>query len=507
MFMKTGIVYIAGAGPGDLGLVTQKAIECLSAADVIIYDHLVNDKLLDYAAPQAEKIYAGKTSQAHEMEQEEINHLMVTKARSGKTVVRLKGGDPLVFGRGGEEMEALNENGIIFEVIPGLSSVTAVPSFAGIPLTHRGIASSFTVITGHENEQKISSSLCWEKLSTGADTLVFVMAMHNLPQIIANLIKHGRHPSTPVAVIENGTTPQQKTVISTLQDIENEVREHQLKPPSIIVVGQVVKLGNKLNWISKRPLFGKKVLVTRATHQANELSRQLIEKGARPVEFPTINIRPTANTGEIENTIKQLQKYQWVVFTSVNSVDIFFQHLNRLKLDARSFFNVNIGVIGPATCKRLESKGLNPDFIPDEYTSQGIISLFRKLDITGKRILLPRSNLADNELAAGLEALGAIVDQVTIYETMPVSNNSSSLIDILTKDKIDIVTFISSSAVTNFIKITGNTNTFHNITIACIGPKTAETAERVGLTVNISAATHTIPGLVSAIEEYFIKEI
>jgi uroporphyrinogen III methyltransferase/synthase len=498
---------LVGAGPGDPGLISEKGLQCLSQADVIIYDRLVDERLLGAAPLEAERIYVGKSTKEHTREQGEINQLLVEKARDGNTVVRLKGGDPFVLGRGGEEAEALADRSIPFEVVPGASSAVAVPAYAGIPVTHRNLASSFAVFTGHENTSQASSSIDWEKLTKGVDTLVFLMGMENLPIIVGKLLEYGRPPDTPVAVIKNGTQPEQKTIVGSLKDIEDKVREHRFGPPAVIVVGEVVRLRRKLRWFDNRPLFGKRILVTRAQHQANALNQLLSERGARPVELPVIDIQATANTKELDRAISNLEQYDWIVFTSVNGVSSFFQRLYELKLDARALKGLKIGVIGPATAKALEIRGIIPDYLPQVYTSQGFLAGLSRQDITGQQFLLPRADIADKELAEAISQLGAEVYEVVVYRTVPVATAIPQVKEMLLSREIDVITFTSSSTVSNLVALFNKEElAANNAKIACIGPKTADTAARVGLKVDIVASENTIPGLVTAIEKYFSKE-
>jgi len=506
--MKAGKVYLVGAGPGDPGLISLKGLECLKKADTIIYDRLLDEGLLDSAPLEAERIYVGKTAGEHTRPQAEINRLLITRAREGKTVVRLKGGDPFVLGRGGEEAEVLVQNGLHFEVVPGITSAVAVPAYAGIPVTHRELASSFAVITGHEDPNKDSSSINWEKLATGVDTLVFLMGMKNLPQIVARLIEHGRPPDTPVAVIREGTNPEQKTVTGSLKDIVAEVEKHRLTPPAVIVVGEVVKLREKLRWFDNRPLFGKRILVTRARHQASVLSRLIAERGALPIELPAINIQAIPDTAELDRAISNLKRYHWIIFTSVNGVAAFWQRLHELKLDSRALSMLKVGAIGPATAQALEANGIMPDYIPEVYTSEGIIAGLNKQNINGQRFLLPRADIADKELVQGISQLGAEAHDIAVYRTVPTTEAIAQAKQLLLAGKIDVITFTSSSTVTNLVAaFSGEPPAINSAKIACIGPKTADTAARAGLEVTIMAKEQTIPGLITAIEEHFEKEI
>jgi uroporphyrinogen III methyltransferase/synthase len=506
--MKTGKVYLAGAGPGDPSLISVKGLECLKKADVVIYDRLLDEGLLDSVPPEAERIYVGKTAGDHTKPQDEINRLLVAKAREGKTVVRLKGGDPFVLGRGGEEAEVLVQNGIPFEVVPGITSAVAVPAYAGIPVTHRGLASSFAVVTGHEDPGKGSSSINWDKLATGVDTLVFLMGMKNLPQIVAKLLEHGRPPNTPVAVIKDGTRAEQETVVGSLKDIVTKVEKQKLTHPAVIVVGEVVKLREKLRWFDNRPLSGKRILVTRARHQASALSQLLTDHGARAIELPAINIQLATDDRELDGAVSNLEHYHWIIFTSVNGVAAFWQRLNDLNLDSRALSGLKIGAIGPATAQLLEAKGVIPDYLPEIYTSEGIIAGLKNRDIAGQRFLLPRADIADKELVQGIRQLGAEVHEITAYRTIPATKAIAQAKQKLLAGEIDAITFTSSSTVTNLVAaFQGEPLATDSAKVACIGPKTAATATRAGLKVAITAKEPTISSLVAAIAAYFRKEI
>lgn len=504
--MKSGKVYLVGAGPGDLGLITVKGMECLEKADVIIYDRLLDESLLACTRHNAEKIYVGKASSRHTMPQSEINRLLVLKAKEGKNVVRLKGGDPFVLGRGGEEAQELAKNRITFEVIPGVTSAVAVPAYAGIPVTHRALASSFAVVTGHEDPAKVDSRVNWDRISTGADTLVFLMAMQNLPEIVAKLVDHGRAIETPVAVVKDGTRPQQETVVGTLGDIVHRVKENALKSPAIIVVGEVVKLRETIRWFDNRPLFGRRILVTRARKQASTLSKMLADRGALPVELPAITIKTIPDNKELEQAILNLAQYQWVVFTSVNGVDAVFKQLQASKLDSRALHDVKIGAIGPATRRALETRGITADYCPDIYTTEGLIDGFKNLDITGQQFLLPRTDIAGEQLAEGLTRMGAVVQEIAVYRTSPDINAFARAKEMLLLNQLDVITFTSSSTVSNLVMVCTNRIPLNGVKIACIGPKTAETVIKAGLKPDVVAKEHTISGLVDAIEELFRKE-
>ena len=502
--MKRGKVYLVGAGPGDPGLITVKGLKCLKKADVIIYDRLIDDSLLEEAPPKTERIYVGKGRGCHAMEQKEINLLMVGKAREGKTVVRLKGGDPFVLGRGGEEAEVLAANKIPYEIVPGVSSAYAVPAYAGIPVTHRRLASSFTVITGHEAPEKGESSIAWDKISTSSDTLVFLMGMENLAHIVNQLIQNGKPSSTPVAVISQGTSSRQGTLVGTLEDIVSRAKQEGFEPPAVIVVGEVVQLREQLRWFDNRPLFGKRILVTRAEHQANELSRLLMELGAIPVEMPVIKIGPPRTWKKLDQAIMNLRSYGWIIFTSVNAVEVFWKRLYALELDSRWLDDTKIGAIGPVTARALEEKGIRPDYLPEIYTSQGFLAGLKKKDIAGHRVLLPRADIAGNELAEGLIKLGAEVHQVTAYKTAPTKKGVSQGKQMLLKGKIDVITFTSASTVNSLLAILGQKwEVIKRAKLAGIGPNTATVLAQKGLKADIVAKEHTIPGLVEAIEKHF----
>jgi uroporphyrinogen III methyltransferase/synthase len=503
--MKTGMVYLVGAGPGDPGLSTQKALESIARADVVVYDRLIDDTLLKMVRPDAELIYVGKASSDHTLPQGQINQLLVQKAQEGKSVVRLKGGDPFVFGRGGEEAQELRKNDIAFEIVPGITSAIAVPAYAGIPVTHRGVASSFAVITGHEDSKKTESSIDWAKIATGVDTLVFLMGLQNLDDIVARLKENGRDGSTPVAVIKDGTRPTQRTVVGTLDDIGANVRNQGITSPAIIVVGEVVRLRSTLRWFDARPLFGKRVLVTRARHQASALSKLLAERGAIPVELPVIDIA-AADHDKLDEAVSHLSRYQWVLFTSVNGVTAFFERLAALGKDTRALRGIEVGAIGPATADAVKAHGVTPDFMPDDFTTEGIIAGLALRHVSDLRFLLPRADIADRTLIDALGRLGAVVDEVVAYRTLPAADSAARARQAIAAGEIDVVTFASSSTVTNLLGAAKNTAGLRGARVACIGPRTAAAARRCGLKIDILARESTIPALVDAIEEYFQKE-
>jgi uroporphyrinogen III methyltransferase / synthase len=502
-----GKVYIVGAGPGDPGLITIKGMECLKKAEVVVFDRLIDNSFLDVVPAGAEMIYVGKSAKVHAKEQDEINRILVEKAQEGRLVVRLKGGDPFVLGRGGEECEELAANSIPYEVVPGISSSIASPAYAGIPVTHRHVASSFAVITGHEDPTKEISSINWEKLSTGVDTLVFLMGMGNLPLIVQKLIECGRGPDTPIALVRRGTTLEQQAITGTLSTIVERAKESGFEPPVAIVVGEVVDLRAKLKWFENRPLFGKRVLVTRARTQASALSKLLSERGVQPVELPAIEIQPVNDPTELDQSIIDLPGFDWMIFTSANGVEAMWDRLVVLGKDARQFGSVKIGAIGPATAEALAERGLYPDFMPVEYTSKGILEGLSERDVNGCHILLPRADIAPKDLTEGLIGLGAEPVEVIAYLTKPSAEVAEKAKQMLLDGEIDIITFASSSTVTNLIQALGDDwQVARNAKIACIGPVTAATARDAGLEVDIIASEQTIPGLVDAIEEAYSND-
>jgi uroporphyrinogen III methyltransferase/synthase len=503
--LPTSHVSLVGAGPGDPRLITIGAVARLAEADVVVYDRLANPALLRHARPGAELIDAGKTPEHHTLRQHEINALLVEKARAGKRVVRLKGGDPFVFGRGGEEAEALAAAGVPFEVVPGVTSAVAAPAYAGIPVTHRGVASSFAVITGHgpdTGDEGAELSIDWTKAATGADTLVFLMGIGRLEEIAAKLVEHGRAPDTPVAVVEWGTLPRQRTVAGTLATIAADARAAGLQPPAVTVVGEVARLRERLRWFDARPLWGTRVLVTRTREQASELSRLLEAQGAEAVELPTIEIVEAGDAGEIGATIDEMRAsaYTWAVFTSPNAIAIFMRHLRERGLDARAFGRARIAAIGPGTAAALDRAGLVADLVPAEYVAEGLVAAFERRNLRGARILLPRAAGARDTLPDGLRAKGARVDELPLYRAAVPRDPDAEGLRRLRAGEIDVVTFASSSAVRNLAQMLGgDLAPLRRARIAAIGPVTAAAVRDAGLEVAITPAEYTIPALVAVI--------
>jgi len=501
-----GIVYLIGAGPGDPDLITLKGRECLKKADIIVYDYLVNGSLLSLAHTDAEIIYVGKKSGRHTMRQKDINNLLVESSKKGLTVARLKGGDPFIFGRGGEEAIELSKVGIKFEIVPGVTSAVAAPAYAGIPLTHRNFASTVCFITGHEDPTKEESHINWNALAKSSGTLVFLMGIANLYKIVKKLIDMGKSPSTPSAVVGSGTMPNQRTVIGTLANIDQKVKDADLGAPGVIVVGEVVNLSEYLNWFESLPLFGKKIVVTRPEDQAAGFIRTLSELGAECLLFPTINIIPPASWKELDKAIKNLSRYDWILFTSVNGVKYFFKRLHFVKKDTRHLKGIKIGAIGPGTAATLMDMGINPDLIPDEYWAEGVVEGLKESLLDGKRILLPRPVIARDYIPKKLTELGAIVDVAEAYQTVKPEYSQDQLSTLFKDSAIDMITFTSPSAVDNFFALLEGRSILKEILkakVACIGPITAQRADEKGLKVDIVPDEYTVDALIRAIVEFY----
>ena len=524
--MAIGTVYLIGAGPGDPKLITVRGMELLRSSDVVVYDRLAHPALLEHVRADAEKVYVGKASAQHSMKQADINALLIDRAKQGKNVARLKGGDPFVFGRGGEEAEECRAAGVAFEIVPGVTSAIAAPAYAGIPITHRDAASSFAVITGHERAEDRESGTRepgaaeqrrnWQHIAHAGDTLVFLMGVEALPEITAQLQANGRGAETPVALVQWGTWARQRVVTGTLGTIVEIVREAKLTPPAVCVVGEVVNLRDTLRWFddpTTRPLFGKKVLVTRAREQASALSDLLRSQGAEPIEFPVIKIQRLADYAALDAALSEIARCDWIVFTSANAVPIFAERLQSLGLDARAFGRAKIATIGPATALAVyEALRIRADYTPTEAVAEAVLAQWPDADMQGKRVLLPRAMEAREILPEQLRERGAIVDVLPIYETVLDTTASELLREQLRSGELDVLTFTSSSTVRNFVEaITEGTNEkvaalVGGALVAAIGPVTADTARAFGLNPQIVAEEHTIPGLVAAIENYRTAE-
>ncbi len=504
--MKEGKVYLIGAGPGDPGLITLKGIECIKKADVVIYDYLANPELLGYAKGDAELIYVGKKGGDHTCTQPRINSLVIQKAKGGKIVARLKGGDPFMFGRGGEEAEEIASKGVSFEVVPGVTSAVSVPAYAGIPLTHRDITSSVAFITGHEDPAKGKPGIDWSKISTGVGSLVFLMGVRNLAQIVSSLIENGRDPGTPVALIRWGTLGKQNTLVGTLDTIVELAKERSFTPPAVTVVGEVVRLRDRLNWFESKPLFGRRVIVTRARNQASEFSKLLREYGAEPLEFPTIEIIPPDSFNALDKAVDGLERYDWLILTSVNGVRFFLKRLRSGGRDIRDLKGIKICTIGPRTAQEMERLGVEIDFVPDEYRAEAIVEGLVRRGIEGKKILLPRAEEAREILPQEIRKSGGDVDVVSAYKTVRPLKEKERVRRLLKERKIDVITFTSSSTVRNFTEIFDKAefpSLIRGVTIGSIGPITAQTAKELGIETDIMPGEYTIPALTEAIADHF----
>lgn len=485
-----GVVYLIGAGPGDPGLVTVRGLELIRAADVILYDNLAAPALLVHASRRAETIYVGKKRARHARTQDGIHGLMIEKAREGKIVVRLKGGDPYVFGRGGEEGEALADAGVRFEVVPGVSSVVGAAAYTGIPLTHRTKTSAVTFVTAHDVER-----IDWKKLGT-AETLVLFMGLTTFGEVSKRVIAAGRSPETPAAAVRWATRPDQQTIVGTLADLAEKIRDAGMKPPALVIVGEVVALRDKLNWFERLPLFGVRVLVTRAPEQAAELCERLRRLGAEPLQAPTIAIVPPEDQAPLDAAIARLETYDWLIFTSANGVERFFARLWEKGRDARAVRG-KIAAIGPATADALARFHLRADLRPEQFVAESLVAAFASTDVRGARILLPRAAVARDVVPRELRDLGAEVDVVAAYRTVAPGISPEQLARIF-EPVPDWITFTSSSTVTNFVKLFGKER-LKGVRVASIGPITTATLREEGLRADVQAERYTADGLVEAI--------
>jgi uroporphyrinogen III methyltransferase/synthase len=519
MTEKKGIVYLVGAGPGDIGLLTVKGMRCLQKAEVVIYDFHLNAQILNYISHDAEFIYAGKRGGHHTMTQDEINATILQKAKEGKIVCRLKGGDPFVFGRGGEEAQMIAREGIAFEVVPGVSSSVAAPAYAGIPLTHRLYSSSFAVIPGYEDTTKGESAIDWAKLATGIGTLVFLMAVKNIDLLTEKLIENGRSPDTPVAVIRWGTRPDQKTLVSTLKDIAKLVKEKDIRPPAVTVVGDVVNLRNELNWYEKKPLFGQRILITRE-HSGGFDS--LEELGAEVIQFPTIKIVPPENWDELDRTIDTIGSYDWIIFTSANGVRYFFRRLSEKDRDIRELKGLKICAIGSKTEASIRKFGIKVDLVPSSFNAEGLIESFAKSPVSaeepdlttpsskrlkGIKFLLPRAEVARELFPDKVRELGGTIDIPVTYRSIKPEWHGKRLRRFLKEGRVTIATFTSAATFNNFREILGEDadELLRGIAIAAIGPVTAKEIEKAGLKVQIMPQEATIEAMVEEIMAWATK--
>ena len=480
-------VYLVGAGPGDPDLITWKGRKLLAIADSILYDHLAPEALLDLAPKQAERIYVGKKKSVHAYSQEEVCAMMIDRARRGLTVVRLKGGDPFIFGRGGEEIEALADAGIPYEVVPGVTSPLGIAAYTGVPLTHRDHTKLVTFVTGHDVD-----AIDWSKVGQ-TETLVIFMGIHFIRQITSEIMKYGRAGDTPAMCVRWGTRPDQQTITGTLATIADQIEKADMKPPATVILGEVVRLHGKLAWFERLPLFGRKICVTRAREQAPELSEKLRALGADVIEYPVIELQPPADTGPLDRAIQNLAGYDWLIFTSVNGVRYFMDRLDASARDLRGL-RARICAIGPATRRAVEALHLKVDLMPAEYVAESLISAFGSTDLLNKKILIPRAAVARDVIPVELRKLGAEVDVVEAYRNVipPETTKRNQL------PKPEWITFTSSSTVKNYIEIAGR-ESLEGVRIASIGPVTSETARGLGLTVDIEANPYTIDGLIAAL--------
>jgi len=505
MNKNKGKVYLVGAGPGDPRLLTLRALECISEAEALVYDRLVSSRLENLVPRQARRIYAGKTSHQHTLSQEEICRRLVELAREGLQVVRLKGGDPFVFGRGGEEAQKLAEAGIPFEIVPGVTSALSVPAYAGIPVTHRDYASSFTVVTGHEAAGRSEPCLDYSRFAGVSDTLIFMMGVGNMEKITRQLLEGGCPPETPAGVIRWGTRADQETLTGTVEDISERAGEKGVDPPAILLVGQVVNLRKEISWREHAPLFGKRIVVTRDSRQAFELSQMIEHLGGEALEFPAIKIEPPASWHPLDSSLEALSGYDWIIFTSINGVKYFFWRMGQQKKDIRELAGIRLAAIGPRTCRGLEERGLMIDFVPQEYRAEKVAEGILPLMEQGKQVLLPRAAEAREILPEMLREAGMAVDVVPAYRTVPGEGDTESLVELLQQGRVDAVTFTSSSTAVNFLdKLGGEAKELLKDTIlASIGPVTSQTLRDKGFPPQVEAREYTLHGLTLAIREYF----
>ncbi len=505
----TGTVHLVGAGPGDAGLLTLRGAELLGRADVVVYDALVNPDLLRLAPKTAEMIYGGKRSRDHAIPQEDLNQLLVAKAKEGKTVVRLKGGDPYIFGRGGEEAEELAEAGVPFEVVPGISSTVAAPNYAGIPLTHRDFCSTYQVITGHEDPTKPDSGLDWAQIARMPGTKVVLMGVERIRQIAAELVANGMAAKTPVAMVRWGTTGRQKTITGTLATIADVVDAEKFTAPAVTIIGDVVSLRKKLNWFERRPLFGRRVVVSRTREQASQLSRQLAEQGAEVMEIPTIKVVPPEDRQPLVEAMGALGEYDWVVFTSPNGVTAFFEYFFKAFDDIRVVGRLRFAAVGPATAAKLKELHLAVDAMPEEYVASKVAAAIAKVDgVENLRILCLRAEVASPDLVAKLEELGAIVDDVACYRTVPETEDINGAAAKLIEEGADWVTFTSASTVENFharFDLPALLKRFPSLKTLSIGPETSKALAALGLEPTAEAKPHNLDGMVKALERAAAK--
>jgi uroporphyrinogen III methyltransferase/synthase len=505
MTVPPGTVYLVGAGPGAPGLITLDGMRCLQRADVVVYDYLASPRLLDHAPAGAERVLVGKHGGGERVEQDDITRLLLDRARRGLTVVRLKGGDPFVFGRGGEEAEALATAGIPFEIVPGVTSAVAVPAYAGIPLTHRDLASSFTVLTGYEYPDKPEMAVHWDAVAQRGNTLVFLMTSRQLQANMARLMAHGVAAHVPAAVIRWGTTADQETLVGTVGTIGRLAAERGIQPPAIAVVGDVVRLRDRLRWVERKPLFGRRIIVTRPRAQAAGFIDALAAAGADVIACPTIEIAPPPSWAPVDAAIAAIDRYDWIVLTSVNGVRAWLERLRTLRCDVRAMHRARIAAVGPETAAALERGGILVDVVPSEFRAEAVADAMRAAGVRGCRVLLPRAAEAREVLPVLLRGAGAEVDEVATYETVRARTDMHEVGTLIRDGAVDLVTFTSSSTVRNFVALLDAVarERIESVPAGCIGPITAETARAAGFSVVVQPTAYTVAAFTAAILDHY----
>jgi uroporphyrinogen III methyltransferase/synthase len=498
-----GICYLVGAGPGDPGLLTLKGKECIEAADVLVYDYLCNPDFLRYAREGTEKIYVGKKAGDHALPQDQINALIVKLTREGKVVTRLKGGDPVLFGRGAEEAAELAEAGVRFEIVPGITSAIAAPAYAGIPVTHRDHASQLTIFTGHEDPTKSETSLDYAKLAAAEGTKVFLMGVERMAEITGEFLRHGVAPDTPMALVRWGTHGRQQTLVATLGTMARRVEETGFKAPAVAVLGDVVTERARINWFENRPLFGRRIVVTRTRQQIGVVSRRLRDLGADVIELPTIRIEEPVDLLGFGELVQDCHTYEWIVFTSPNGVDAFFRMFDKIYNDTRSIGGARIACIGPGTAEKVRARHLAVDLMPEkDFVAEGLVKAFSECqNMENVSVLWVKAEETRDVITRELTRLGAIVDEAVAYRTVPEREDNLEALARLKNEGADMITFTSASTVDNFMAL--GVPLPAGCKVASIGPVTSEAVQKHGLKVDVAAEVHTIPGLVDAILKHW----
>lgn len=514
--MNKGKVYLVGAGPGDPKLITLRGLQCIKSCTAIVYDRLASPRLLKEAPPSAKRVYVGKLPDRHTMKQEDINQLLVDLALEGHIVTRLKGGDPTIFGRVGEEAELLQQNGIQYEIVPGITSAISVPAYAGIPVTHRDHASSLSIITGHEKTEKLEKSINWEKLTQATGTLLFLMGVAKIGFIAEQLIKYGRNPSTPIALVRWGTTPEQQTLVGELHNIAQKVEQHKFEAPAIIIVGDVVKQRETLLWYEKMPLFGLRVLLTRAAQQSAGFASKIEELGGEPCEFPVIALEKVSDpekVAAIKEACDNIEQYDWIILTSTNGVQHFFNWLAENRVDIRRLSKAAFVAVGPKTAEALQERGIYASHIAARFDAEGILELLEHEKLKDKHILIPHSSIARAVLTTNLTERGAQVTDLPIYDNVIETKQEPFIVEWLKEHHIHMLTFTSASTVDHFIEVLKHHGVedpialMHTYPIASIGPITTATIKSYGLEVAIEADEATTDSLIEKIVTYQLQHI